>query len=58
MKSYEIDVNGSPHIDVRALSTASPEKYYQILGGLLDENRFEVSLTHHTNVTRNLTSPL
>lgn len=49
---YMIDINGSPQMDIRVFSKASPEKYYQILGGLLDENRFEISLTHHTNAQK------
>lgn len=49
---YMVDVNTSPQVDIRVFLKASPEKYYQILGGLLDDNRFELSLTHHTNAQK------
>lgn len=47
-----LDLNTSPHVDLRVFNKASSENYYQVSGGLLDDTRFELALAHQLNVQR------
>lgn len=47
-----LDMNTSPHIDVRVFNKASPENYHQISGGLLDDTRFELAMIRQLNVQK------
>lgn len=49
---YMLDMNTSPHVDIRVFSKGSPENYHQVVGGLLDDTRFELALIHQLNVQR------
>ena len=47
-----VDMNTSPHIDVRVFSKSSPENYHQMTGGLVDDKRFELALVRQLNVEK------
>ncbi len=49
---YVLDMNTSPHVDIRVFSKGSPENYHQVAGGLLDDNRFELALIRQLNVQK------
>lgn len=49
---YVLDMNTSPHVDIRVFSKGSPENYHQLVGGLLDDTRFELALIRQLNVQR------
>jgi len=47
-----VDMNTSPHVDVRVFSKSSPENYHQMTGGLVDDRRFELALVRQLNVEK------
>lgn len=47
-----LDMNTSPHIDIRIFNKDTPENFHQITGGLLDAKRFEVAVVRQLNVQR------
>ena len=47
-----VDMNTSPHIDMRVFSKSSPENYHQITGGLVDDKRFELALVRQLNIEK------
>jgi ElaB/YqjD/DUF883 family membrane-anchored ribosome-binding protein len=49
---YILDMNTSPHVDIRVFSKGSPENYHQLAGGLMDDRRFELALIRQLNVQR------
>lgn len=49
---YVLDMNTSPHVDIRVFSKGASENYYQIVGGLLDDARFELALIRQLNVQK------
>lgn len=49
---YVLDMNTSPHIDIRVFSKGASENYHQVVGGLLDETRFELALIRQLNVQK------
>ena len=49
---YVVDMNTSPHIDIRVFSKGTSENYHQVVGGLLDDKRFEIALIRQLNVQR------
>lgn len=49
---YVLDMNTSPHIDIRVFSKGASENYHQLVGGLVDETHFELALIRQLNVQK------
>ena len=47
-----LDMNTSPHADIRVFLKDTPENYYQVTGGLIDAQRFELAMVHQLNAQR------
>lgn len=50
--SMIFDVNTMPHVDIRVFNKATPENYYAISGGLLEDSKFEMVMARQVGSTK------